>query len=98
MAKREQQHRHDCDVRSQGLASAALDHQNSRAKMGQQYAFGIAIVGLMAAAAIAITGHPATGAIIGTVDLVGLVSAFLVGVVRSKKEGGNAELPAHEDE
>lgn len=47
--------------------------------MGSVFGFVIALVGLGAATGLVLSGHPWPGTIIGTVDLVALVSVFVIG-------------------
>jgi uncharacterized membrane protein len=68
MAEGEQRNRHD--IERTGLAIQAR---------GQHYALTIGIVGLVVATLTSFAGHPVTGAVIGTVDLVALVSTFIYG-------------------
>ena len=58
---------------------ARENKEDDRAERGQHYGLAIGLAGLIAATAVILSGHPAAGSIIGSVDLLGLVSVFVTG-------------------
>lgn len=72
MAEREQAHRH---VQEASLVAGELRKQT----LGQALGFGVTIAGLATTFGCAVYGHGTTAAIIGTVNLVSVVSVFVLG-------------------
>lgn len=88
MAVDEQRHTHE--MRSTGLNGAIKKDER-----GQRYGLTVAIVGLIAAAVIA-PFSPAAAGIIGTLDLVGMVTVFVAPrILESRKRSDN---PPQEEE
>lgn len=81
-----------------GLEEDVVHNGQRRANGGQWLGFAIAIAFLVGAILLILKGHDWAGAIIGTVDLVGLVAVFALGQ-RSQHEAAckpvspQAELP-----
>ena len=72
MAKKEQDHRHD---RERGGQEAAI----ADTKRGQWLGLGIAVIVMLIAAAVTVFGQPLVGGLLGTLDLVALVTVFVLG-------------------
>lgn len=72
MAEREQEHRH-------ALERGAFDEDSKLGRRGQIFALLVAAGGLIAAVILGLAGEPLAAAIIGSVDLLGLVTVFLLG-------------------
>lgn len=71
-------------VKEQGTHRRALEVEAQKysftlAKRGQIFALATGLCGLGAVVALGYFGHPASAAIIGALDLLGLVAAFLRG-------------------
>jgi uncharacterized membrane protein len=79
MAEREQEHRHQMDRKD-------LDQSYGLASRGQ--IFGLVALVIMASLAItlAVLGHPGWAAVVGGIDVVGVVSVFVTGQVWSREE------------
>lgn len=77
MAEKEQNHRH-------GMDRSAIEGEISKDKRGQRYGFAIAIFFGIAALILGLTGQPWLGGILGTVDLVALVTVFVLGHSREE--------------
>jgi uncharacterized membrane protein len=71
MAEREQTHRHQ-------LENTAFATETLLGKRGQIFALGICLAGFVVVIILALNGEGGAAAIIGSLDLVGLVAAFLV--------------------
>jgi uncharacterized membrane protein len=71
MAEREQEHRHNLEDR-------AFNEDSKLGKRGQILAFIIAFAGLVAAVILGLTGQPVVAGIIASLDLVTLVTVFLI--------------------
>lgn len=89
MAQSQSEHR-------QGLERFSLRHTTIRAYAGLGVGMIVALAGLAAAVIIAVYASPAAGAIVGSVDLVGLVGVFVYGTrqvqeSRDKKLRGSTE-------
>ncbi|SMC53312.1 DUF2335 domain-containing protein [Pedobacter nyackensis] len=61
------------------MESKVITSQQNQSGRGQHYAFIIAILVLLASFICIFTGHGIEGTIIGTLDLVSLVTIFIVG-------------------
>lgn len=61
------------------MESKVIYSQQNQSGRGQNYAFIIAITVLLAAFVCIFTGHDIAGTILGTVDLVSLVTVFILG-------------------
>lgn len=61
------------------MESKVVNSQQNQSGRGQNYAFIIAIVVLIASFACIFTGHGVEGTIIGTLDLASLVTVFILG-------------------
>jgi len=72
LTEREQEHRHY-------MEKAAVTGHIRLDRRGQYLGFGIAVIALLSATYLISTGNVISGTIIGTVDLVGLVGAFIYG-------------------
>jgi uncharacterized membrane protein len=72
MAEDEARHRRD-------LERKVVGSDVDRARDGQRMAFALAVFFLGASVWLALAGHPVPGTIIGTVDIVALVTVFIVG-------------------
>jgi uncharacterized membrane protein len=70
MAERQQTHR-------QALELRAVKSQHARSWAGLAAGWSVAIVGMLVAAYVAVEENAAAGTILGTVDLVALVSVFV---------------------
>jgi uncharacterized membrane protein len=68
------------------LERTALEADIKRSNMGLWSGFTIAIVGLLAAVGLAMTGHSIVGGLIGTVDLVSLAGIFVYGSLLRRNE------------
>jgi uncharacterized membrane protein len=79
MTENEQNFRHE-------TKRSEIGNENARARMGQCYAFGIAVLFLIVSAALIYTGHDWAGGILGTVDLVALATVFVTGKYFSARE------------
>jgi uncharacterized membrane protein len=67
----------------QNMEVAHSNLQHSERRLGQVFAFFIAIAALSASAFLGYTGHEVTASIVGGTTVLGLVTAFIVG--RSSK-------------
>ncbi|MGH2465482.1 MAG: DUF2335 domain-containing protein [Candidatus Limnocylindrales bacterium] len=85
MAENEQALRHE-------VTRNFVRTQSSMAKVGQRFAFLIAIAGLVACVALGLANQAVASIFIGTVDIVSLVALFIAGS-RSQPsgQGGQAE-------
>lgn len=83
MAVDEQKHTHD--MRDKGLNGAIKKDER-----GQRYGLTVAIVGLVAAAVIA-PFSPATAGVIGTLDLLGMVTVFVAPRILESRNRSNDE-------
>ncbi len=72
MAENQSQHR-------LSLEKDVINKEQNQSSLGQIFGFIIAVAFGAAAFTLAITGHEISGTIIGTVDLVALVSVFVLG-------------------
>ncbi|SRR6266513_1631336 len=79
MAERQATHR-------QGLERTALDGALRRSSTGMRTATGLAAGFLVVSAALIASGHDAAGAALGTVDFVGMVTAFIYGTASGRSE------------
>jgi len=81
LTEREQEHRHY-------MEKTAVTGHIRLDRRGQYLGFGVAIIALLSATYLISTGNVISGTIIGTLDLVGLVGAFVYGRhIDSKKDG-----------
>jgi uncharacterized membrane protein len=62
-----------------GLEKIVVTSQQTQSKWGQNYAFIIAIFVMTGAVACVLLGHDRAGEVLGSVDLVGLVTVFILG-------------------
>ena len=53
---------------------------------GQNYGFAISLAFLVVSAALIYTGHDVAGTFLGTVDIIGLVSVFILGKLYKKNK------------
>jgi hypothetical protein len=60
------------------MAEKEGDHRRRIESHGQYFAFGIAVIGLCASAAVIIAGQPIGGSVLASGVLVSLVTAFIV--------------------
>ena len=70
----------------QTLESTKLNADIASEKRGSWQGFGIAVIGLGIAGLLGYTGHDWAAGILGTVDLVSLVTVFVVGRRRVVRE------------
>ncbi|MDR3711456.1 MAG: DUF2335 domain-containing protein [Puia sp.] len=68
------------------LEQIALKSQTKQSSTGQWLGFVIAIFGLGGAFALVYTGHDAAGSVLGSFDLIGLVSVFVFGRQAQKRD------------
>jgi uncharacterized membrane protein len=68
------------------LEKTVVGSQIKQSGRGQWLGFSIAIIGLAIAGYLIESGHDAAGATLGTADIVGLVSIFVLGRLDQKKE------------
>lgn len=61
------------------IESTLVQQRGREVFLGQIFGFSIGIISIAAGAYIVISGHPVSGAVIGSVGVVGLVSAFIMG-------------------
>ncbi|MGN6294384.1 MAG: DUF2335 domain-containing protein [Chitinophagaceae bacterium] len=73
-------------IHRQSLEKAAISEQLKESKKGQLFAFIVALSFLIASVLLILMGHDASGTIIGTVDIVALVSVFIYGKYSQRKE------------
>jgi uncharacterized membrane protein len=79
MAERNSQHRRD-------MERIVVEGGSRRAWAGLVLGFIIAVLFLIVSAALIINGYEVAGTILGTVDVVGLVTVFVVGRVEQRQE------------
>jgi uncharacterized membrane protein len=79
------------------MESTVVNAQQTQSKWGQNYAFIIAIVVLAAAFACILMGHEVSGSILGSVDLVALVTVFIVGK-QYQKQNLDSKKPSEQKE
>lgn len=79
MVERQSQHRQD-------MERIAVEGGSRRAWAGLVLGFIIAVLFLIVSAALIINGYEVAGTILGTVDVVGLVTVFVVGRVEQRQE------------
>lgn len=70
----------------QEIEKIAISKQLNQSGRGQNYGFILAMTFLVAAFILIILGHETAGTIIGTVDLVALVSVFVIGKTFQRKD------------
>src|SRR5690606_21522030 len=93
MARKQAEHR-------QRLEGLVVEGNLKRQAVGQWLAAAIAVLFMMAAAFLVYSGHPVSGTLLGTVDLVALVTVFITGKAnqgreqKAKKEQQNALVAA----
>jgi uncharacterized membrane protein len=90
MAEKQAEHR-------QSLERIVIIGDSKRADNGLKAGFIVAIVGLISAVLLVVTGHDWAGFTIGGLDLVSLVSVFVYGTIsrrseRAKKENQMAQV------
>lgn len=91
----EQQHRHAMERAAAATEAAQTDKILRQADRGQWMAFGIAAIGLGIVAYLATLQEPYLAALVGVLDLGGLVGVFIYG---KKQQAANAEPEEDEDE
>jgi uncharacterized membrane protein len=79
MAERQQGHRHD-------LESTAMESNVQRSKQGLAAGFVICLAFLVVSAVLIGTGHEVAGTVLGSFDLLGLVSLFVIGQSEQTRE------------
>lgn len=79
MAERQAEHRMDLETR---VVKADIRRSNAGLAAG----FVVAGSFLVAACVLVISGHEIAGAVIGGIDIVGLVSAFVYGTISRRGE------------
>lgn len=84
LTEREQEHRHY-------MEKTAVNGHIRLDRRGQYLGFGIAVIALVSATYLIATGNVISGTIIGTVDLVGLVGAFIYGRHVKAKESKSGD-------
>lgn len=67
------------------MEDKAISGELQQSKLGQIFAFIIAMSFLIVSGLLIYLGHEVAGSILGTIDLVALVTAFLVGRQQQKK-------------
>ncbi len=65
--------------------SRALERQHAHAGVGMLFGFATVALGLGATCYIAQLGHPASAAVIGTIDLAVMVGIFVRGAGKKEK-------------
>jgi len=78
MAERQQEHRF-------GLENKAMDSQLKQSSRGQIFGFIICLIGLSVSGYMAYLGYAIAGSILGGTGLIGLVSLFVVGKYKQRK-------------
>lgn len=68
------------------MENLAIGEELKQSKLGQLFAFIIAICFLLVSGVLIYLGESVAGTILGTIDLVGLVTAFIVGTHLQKKD------------
>lgn len=68
------------------LEKRVIDGDINRAKWGLILGFLVALLFLLASVYMVTSGYLLAGIIIGTVDIVGLVSAFIAGTVARRRD------------
>lgn len=77
----EQQTKHRMNIENQ-----IVPHEIKQAGRGQNYGFILALAFLIVSGALIALGHEVAGTVLGTVDLVALVSVFVLGKYYQRKE------------
>ncbi|HEX2846792.1 MAG TPA: DUF2335 domain-containing protein [Chitinophagaceae bacterium] len=72
-------------IHRQSLERAAISGQLKESGRGQLFGFIVALSFLMASVLLVLKGHDVSGTIIGTVDIVALVSVFIYGKYSQKR-------------
>jgi len=68
------------------LENTAITSNVSKEKRGQNYGLIIALVGILAGTACILMGHDVAGASIAGVDLVAIVTVFVIGKSKQNKD------------
>lgn len=74
------------------LERTVVESDVDRARDGQRMAFALAILFLAGSVWLVLAGYPVAGTVLGTVDLVALVTVFIVG----RREDAAPEEPAEQ--
>lgn len=80
----EGQHRQGLENKTLDANIEAMRRQFAEARLGQIFAFAIAVTFVLVGAYVTLEGHPWPGTILGGVGLGGIVTAFIVG--RDKRQ------------
>jgi uncharacterized membrane protein len=91
MAEREQNQRH-------AMQRATILGSQEITKRGQQYGLAVAVIVLVVAMILVLTGHDKAGMVLASVDLVSLVAVFVVGRVASSREEERRNKDASSDD
>lgn len=68
------------------MESTVLKAQINQSKLGQLLGYSIALLFLIASVALVLSGHEVAGTIIGSIDIVALVSVFVIGKIEQLNE------------
>ena len=79
MAEKQAEHR-------MGLENRVIDADIRRSNWGLAAGFVVALAGLLVSYLLVDGGNPAAGVIVASIDLVGLVGAFVYGTVSRRSE------------
>jgi len=67
------------------IEKIAVNSQQTQGKRGQIFALIIAVLALLVAGYVTVTGHPVTGGIIGGGTVVSLVTVFITGRITQRR-------------
>lgn len=79
LARRQAEHRQMLEAREQQIRSDAMREHFATTKRGQRFGLTIALFFGAASAFLIYTHHDVAGSVLGSVDLVSLVSIFIAG-------------------
>ena len=80
IAEKEQEHRHKMQEKLLDARLIALKQAKNERRLGQIFAFSLAVVAVVSGAITAMLGEPIAGEVIGSVGVAGLVVVFVLGL------------------
>lgn len=92
IAEREQEHRHKMQEKLLDARLLAQRQARNERRLGQIFAFSLAVIAVVCGAIAAMLGEPIAGEVISSVGVVGLVVVFVLGL----KEEKNSQFKGQE--
>lgn len=68
------------------IEETVINRELNQSGRGQNYGFAISLSFLVVSAGLIYTGHDVAGTFLGTIDLIGLVSVFILGKLYNKNK------------